>query len=1360
MIHNIQNHFTIDADGKITIPGDLEVTGIITNNGGPVQGGGGGGGGGQWSLNSSDIYFSTGNVGIGTTNPDSPLHVQGNFKASHDTTNATIMGNFLSASGKISSQLRMWNEDDQINVSILNDGNSYFKGGNVGIGTADPGSRLHVHGHGALSGIILGTDPNNANSASIVSPGNYIEDGIESRGLDLIASNHGTTDNGTFRFFTSHRATGERMRIDSAGKVGIGTAGAAQWGTLQVNNVTGDQTPNIDAWNQSTSSEDAHAIIRVGVHPGGGDAYYRAVVDGEDEWSFGLDSSDSNKFKINSSGALGNAEDRLTITGGGWVGIGKTSPASALHVVGASTIESSGPVLVLKDIDGGDVNTQTGFISYRDNDNTERAWVGFGSASTKDFAVRSNIGDLHLLTAAPSTKVYAQGSEVITAANIANYGGGTGSGQWNSNGSDIYFNLGNAGIGTNTPQHKLDVAGNAQISGPLGILDDVSIAKEGPVSQPDLLMRGINENTSDFSSDYLQTTYISSSMYNSDPTGTACQPYALYNIANSNNGTTESGPRLVLKHGVLASGSFAPTTSYLELRTSSPLVEGEKLARFEMFGNGDVKIGNIEKTSTGHDNNTYATFTSDGNVGIGTSSPGSLLTVSATKPRIQLHDNNDADKSWFFVGDGGAPNDGAFYITSGDDDYTNLSTRFYINHASGNVGIGTDSPGSRLEIVGDNAFAALRITDLNDGGTAANMMAITCAEYSGQGGNPNIIEAYNLSEISLRTGGGERLRIDNAGRVGIGTGSPSGDLELLSANTDTNLLMGGTPTAGLASREAWRIQAEGDKLHIGQNKSSYAKYMSFKGSNVGIGTETPTSALEVHAPNASSAFSIYNEVDDDLKMNSTVYDNGGALSLFNDGAVRVHIDGRHGTPNDTFFNAGKVGIGTATPGSPLHIEGAYDRTLYLTTTDTNGQYMMIQGAPDSSVNPVRSGHNLPAAGAAYLGNARPLVTQGSGGGAPENFAIRAESGIEFATDGPNLRAGIDHIGDFGIRNNLFIGNDGGSGGSNNANMKTLGRLVVSARSPDEKSAITVMNSGGGTGVSPKQTPLIEGMGTTGNGVAGIYTYNEYTNNTRCGLRFKTTDQSGNETFGLSLINENFEVNADTVFINTAAIAKQGCTTEYGKRTGLADGEYALNYVWANDAASEASLADYNGRSAGMGVYKNAGESWTSGYLWTVSSLGNHFYSWNDNSGVLRMSNSMSQIGGTGGTVVGAQTSDERLKDIDEEFNYGLSEVLKLKPISFTLKNDESDTKKLGFGAQTTQEVIPESVGDSGDCIDGYDVDEEDEFKQTPKSEDTILNMEYVQLIPVLTKAIQELKTENDELKERLQSIEDWRGNSV
>ena len=115
-----------------------------------------------------------------------------------------------------------------------------------------------------------------------------------------------------------------------------------------------------------------------------------------------------------------------------------------------------------------------------------------------------------------------------------------------------------------------------------------------------------------------------------------------------------------------------------------------------------------------------------------------------------------------------------------------------------------------------------------------------------------------------------------------------------------------------------------------------------------------------------------------------------------------------------------------------------------------------------------------------------------------------------------------------------------------------------------------------------------------------------------------------------------------------------------------------------------------------------------------------------------------------GTVIGDQSSDERLKNISSDaFPYGLSEINQLTPIKYTLKSDETNRSKLGFGAQTTEPIIPETVYDTKELLCGYNTvtssgDEPD--VQTPKTDDTStrLMMKYVQIIPVLVKAIQEL----------------------
>jgi len=84
-------------------------------------------------------------------------------------------------------------------------------------------------------------------------------------------------------------------------------------------------------------------------------------------------------------------------------------------VTSAITIQNSNPILILKDTNGGDANSQTGYINFTDNDNTSRGWVGFGSTGDKIISIKNNIGGINFLTAAGST-VQANSSKVFTDA--------------------------------------------------------------------------------------------------------------------------------------------------------------------------------------------------------------------------------------------------------------------------------------------------------------------------------------------------------------------------------------------------------------------------------------------------------------------------------------------------------------------------------------------------------------------------------------------------------------------------------------------------------------------------------------------------------------------------------------------------------------------------------------------------------------------------------------------------------------------------------------------------------------------------------------------------------------------------------
>jgi hypothetical protein len=113
-----------------------------------------------------------------------------------------------------------------------------------------------------------------------------------------------------------------------------------------------------------------------------------------------------------------------------------------------------------------------------------------------------------------------------------------------------------------------------------------------------------------------------------------------------------------------------------------------------------------------------------------------------------------------------------------------------------------------------------------------------------------------------------------------------------------------------------------------------------------------------------------------------------------------------------------------------------------------------------------------------------------------------------------------------------------------------------------------------------------------------------------------------------------------------------------------------------------------------------------------------------------------------------QTSDARLKRGIANLNYGLNQVMQLRPVSFQWKDGNDKRTHLGLLAQEVDAVLPEAVEKGADA-------------SVP------LGMNYSNLTPVLIKAIQEqqrtleraqaeiktLRAENDALSRRIKSIE-------
>jgi len=73
---------------------------------------------GQWSTNGSNIYYNTGNVGIGTSSPASPLHLY--------STDYTPILNIQSTSAGGESQMTFTGTSASFNVGVGNGTGSCF----------------------------------------------------------------------------------------------------------------------------------------------------------------------------------------------------------------------------------------------------------------------------------------------------------------------------------------------------------------------------------------------------------------------------------------------------------------------------------------------------------------------------------------------------------------------------------------------------------------------------------------------------------------------------------------------------------------------------------------------------------------------------------------------------------------------------------------------------------------------------------------------------------------------------------------------------------------------------------------------------------------------------------------------------------------------------------------------------------------------------------------------------------------------------------------------------------------------------------------------------------------------------------
>ena len=302
---------------------------------------------------------------------------------------------------------------------------------------------------------------------------------------------------------------------------------------------------------------------------------------------------------------------------------------------------------------------------------------------------------------------------------------------------------------------------------------------------------------------------------------------------------------------------------------------------------------------------------SNGNVGIGTTSPDEKLEIY--NGNIKIGDDENEARHLYFSRNGVAigeisTSNSDFYISSADGediqfaDVTRMGNDqpfMVIKSVSGNVGIGTTSPESKVHVYRSASTADLKIETDGAGSSAylnldrEDTNRRTMVRYQTDGSTDwGTGIAYTGSETydyHIATGiniADAKLTVTTAGNVGIGTTSPTATLHTVQTATTGN--------TGWFYRSLASASTDSPVMFIEQDNSN---------------DDQP--ALRIQQDGATLSLDIDDNSDSAGGVNINMGGTGAGLT----------VDGV-GTGYSAIFNNGNVGIGTTGPSGMLHINAA------------------------------------------------------------------------------------------------------------------------------------------------------------------------------------------------------------------------------------------------------------------------------------------------------------------------------------------------------------------------------------------------------------------------------------------------------